>query len=246
MNHEPYIRKVPGSKTVLLCIHGIVGTPRHFDFLMPCVPESWSVCNILLDGHGKTVKEFGETSMEKWKDQVHTLFSRLCLEYESVVIAAHSMGTLFSLELATLAPNKVRFLFLLNVPLFVHLRPVGIRNNLLAALGRIDAADPVQKATLAAAGLTLTPKLWQYLPWLPRYGELLKLIGESRSLLWMLEVPCYAFQSRKDELVRNRSAKLLLESGKCRVTELPHSGHYYYTQEDQKKITDRFRELCRS
>ena len=33
-------------------VHGIVGTPNHFDFLMEYVPEDVSVWKLVLDGHG--------------------------------------------------------------------------------------------------------------------------------------------------------------------------------------------------
>ena len=70
--HRTYARIVPGAGTAVLMVHGIVGTPRHFDWLIPEFDETWSVYNILLDGHGGSVDDFAETSMKKWKEQVHS------------------------------------------------------------------------------------------------------------------------------------------------------------------------------
>ena len=68
MDHSEYIR-VNSSETAVLMIHGIAGTPAHFRELIPVIPEDWAVYNILLDGHGKNVEDFGRSSMQKWKDQ---------------------------------------------------------------------------------------------------------------------------------------------------------------------------------
>lgn len=38
MNSQAYIREIPGAKTAVLMIHGIVGTPEHFAMLYPYVP----------------------------------------------------------------------------------------------------------------------------------------------------------------------------------------------------------------
>jgi esterase/lipase len=103
MIHQEYVRKVPCADTAVLFIHGIVGTPNHFTdliSLVELVPESWSVHNVLLDGHGGNADDFADTSMEKWKNQVHAAFDSLARTHRRVVIVAHSMGTLFALQLA--------------------------------------------------------------------------------------------------------------------------------------------------
>ena len=64
--HKEFIKEAEGANTAILMIHGIFGTPRHFDDIISLVPDNWSVYNILLDGHGKGVKEFSRTSMAKW------------------------------------------------------------------------------------------------------------------------------------------------------------------------------------
>ena len=66
--HKEYIREADHANTAILMIHGIFGTPRHFDDIVKLVPDNWSVYNILLDGHGKGVREFSRTSMVKCKN----------------------------------------------------------------------------------------------------------------------------------------------------------------------------------
>ena len=39
------------------------------------MPDSYSVYNIILDGHGKSVGDFAKTNMKKWEKQVNSLRS---------------------------------------------------------------------------------------------------------------------------------------------------------------------------
>lgn len=244
MNHQPFTRVVPGAEAALLCIHGIIGSPDHFDMLLPLIPDGWSVYNILLDGHGKTVDDFAASSMAKWEAQVREVFAGLCTQYDDIVIAAHSMGTLFAIELALERPDKVPFLFLMAPPMRVHLTALGLYHGVKTALGRIDPDDPLETAMRDAYSLRPDPRLLRYIRWLPRYAELLRLIRKVRGELPQLTVPCYAFQSCRDELVAPGAAKVLKGSGRVELTYLPNSWHFYYPQDDKKQLLDAFAGLC--
>lgn len=245
MHHEEYIRDIPGAKTAVLFIHGIVGTPDHFDMLIPLVPRDWSVYNILLDGHGKTPGDFAASSMKKWKAQVWGLFGRLCAQYNKVVITAHSMGTLFAIQLALERPEKVPFLFLMASPMRVGLRLTGIINSMKVVFHCVNDSNPLEAATRDACSIQTDLRLWRYLGWIPRYLELFREIRVTRKLLPGLTVSCYAFQSRKDELVSNRAGRVLEKSGVVQVNYLPGSGHFYYEETDKKYLLDAFSRLCR-
>ena len=89
MKHQEYIRLVPGAKTAVLFIHGIMGTPDHFLDLIPHVPRDWSVCNILLPGHGKSVSDFGASSMDQWRSRANQVFEKhscLAVSYWLILI----------------------------------------------------------------------------------------------------------------------------------------------------------------
>jgi carboxylesterase len=239
MIHQEYIRKVPGADTAVLFVHGIVGTPNHFTdliSLVELVPESWSVHNVLLDGHGGNADDFADTSMEKWKNQVHAAFDSLARTHRRVVIVAHSMGTLFALQLALEFPEKIPFLFLLGVPLWPGVRFGMAVNSMRMVFGIL----PKEHILWKAAGVTTTPKVWKYIRWIPRFLELFREIGVTETQLSDLKVPCVAYQSRKDELVTNFTAPILRKSGVMEVCELPKSSHFYYTEEDKAKICEDF------
>lgn len=120
MPHREYIRLVPGADTAVLFLHGIVGTPRHFDSRLPLVqlvPETWSVYSLLLPGHGGSVEDFSVSTMQQWKDYVWKTFDALAQTHRHIVLAGHSMGTLFAIQLAIEKGEKIPFLFLIAAPI---------------------------------------------------------------------------------------------------------------------------------
>ena len=232
MEATEYVRMVKDSDTAVLMIHGIVGSPAHFKDLLPLIPEEWSVCNLLLDGHGKGVREFGATSMIKWKMQVSARLEELLRNHPRVLMVAHSMGTLFAIRKAIENHEQIVGLFLLNIPMRVHLPPRTIAAALKNAFGKVNPEDKTAMAMKMGCGVRLTPYLWQYLSWIPRYVELLREISSVRKLLPQLAVPALAFHSQRDELVSNRALKDLRDHPCVTVSVLPESGHFRYAGND--------------
>jgi len=241
MLHEEYVRIIPDADTAVLFIHGIVGTPNHFRDVIPLldlVPENYSVYNVLLDGHGRTVDDFAKTSMKKWRMQVWGIFEQLSKTHERVILVAHSMGTLFSIQLATEHPEIVPFLFLLAVPLRPGIRLMTIRNLLCLVFGKLRDDVPLEAATMKVCGVQTTRKLWKYLKWIPQYLQLFREIYRTEKVLDKLNVPCVTYQSRRDELVANCTYGVLERSGKMELHKLIHSTHFYYHPDDQRTIRD--------
>lgn len=238
---------VSGADTAVLFIHGILGTPNHFVTQIPLVdrvPAEWSVYNVLLDGHGYGVEEFSRTSMQKWKTQVWSVFETLAESHDRVIIAAHSMGTLFAIQLALEYPQKIPFLFLIAVPMRPWVRFFGAVNSLRLVFGLIREDRPLEVATRNVCGLQTTRKLWKYIGWIPRFLELFREIAATERVMGNLCVPCTAYQSRRDELVSNRTRRVLEKSGKIEIHDLVHSTHFYYAPEDQTKVRGDFVRHC--
>lgn len=245
MAHEEFIRVVPGSKYTVLMIHGIVGTPKHFDFLMPLIPETWSVYNLLLDGHGQGVAEFGKTSMKKWQAQVASRLAQIRTHSEKVILVAHSMGTLFAISEAIRQPDAIAGILLLNVPLYPVATPAAISAAFRLALGKVRDKDTVAQHMGADSGVALTPKLWKYLSWVPRFAELLQQCRRTRKLLPQLAIPAQAFQSRHDVLVSPRSNHPLQRHPAICCTVLPDSDHFIYAPKDAQLLREVFIQLLR-
>ena len=139
-NHSEYVRIAENKKTVCLMVHGIVGTPRYFDKLIPLLPKEWSIYNILLDGHGKEVSDFCKTSMKKWKKQVGSILEELAREYEEIFIFAHSMGTLLCMEAAERHSDKVKEMVLFAVPLCPLLKPQALYTSLKVIFKKVNSS----------------------------------------------------------------------------------------------------------
>ena len=226
----------------LLFIHGIAGTPQHFEPFLPLVPGNMTVRNLLLAGHGGTVQDFSRASMAEWRAQVAEALDELQRDNEQIYIAAHSMGTLFAIQEALQRPAVVA-LFLLAVPLKLRLRPAMVGNALKVYFNRISPDDLPALAALRCYGIAPDKNPLHYLGWLPRYLELLAEIRKCRPLIEKLKTPCTAYQSAKDEMVSPAAATLLREHGSVRVILLPDSGHYYYAPLDEERLLKDFSEF---
>lgn len=247
MAHEETVRIVPGAKTAVLFMHGIAGTPDHFrDGILPLeglVPENYSVYNVLMEGHGKQVGDFSRSSMEKWKAQVFGIFDELCATHEKVIVVGHSMGTLFAVQMALERPEKVPFLFLIDCPLRVGVKPFGAVNLIRLSFGLLNEDDPVQAATAKVSSITQTWQSWKYIGWLPRLAELIREMHLIAERISELSVRCVAFQSRRDELVSCRSCEILRNSGTVELHGLRNSTHFYYASKDVASVRRCFRQL---
>ena len=118
--HTPYERTVCNSDTVILFVHGILGTPGHFKFLLPFIPDTISFDSLLLEGHGASASDFANASMDRWKKQVALKVSSLQERYSRILIVTHSMGALFAIEEAIKNPEKIAGLFMLSPPLKIR------------------------------------------------------------------------------------------------------------------------------
>ncbi len=237
MPHGEYIRTQDGARRAVLFVHGILSTPRYFDPFLSAVPEGWDIYNILLDGHGGTVKEFSRTSMEQWQAQVEGRLTELCRRYDRVVVMAHSLGTLLAVNEAPRHP-QISGMLLLDLPLVVRVKPSMPVLSLKAAFGRLDETDPWERALGDRLGIALTRRLWQYLGWIPRFWELLRLCRSTRSRVGAVTVPCRIFHARQDELVSMESARYVRELPNVTHAILEHSGHNYISPEDETMIKE--------
>jgi carboxylesterase len=237
--HKEHKQIVNGAEKAVLLVHGIVGTPNHFAPLLPLIPDGVSVHNLLLDGHGKGVKEFSKTSMKIWENQVRTAAEALTRTHKKVYIVGHSLGSLLAIDAAMQNPRICK-LFLLAVPLHLLIKPRMFQTAWRVNTGKIDPKDPVAVAAQACCGVTPSRNLLLYLGWIPRYLELFAKIRKTRKQLPKLETACLAFQSAKDEMVSLRAAQLLAKSPCVCVGMLKHSGHYYYEERDLLQLKEAF------
>ena len=241
MSSKETIRNVHGSDTAILFIHGILGTPDHFTPFLPLVPSNWSIYNMVLKGHCGSVRDFSAASMAEWKEQVHGVLKKLMETNERVIIAAHSMGTLFAIREAV--ENPVTELFLMNVPLKIRVRSRVFKTSWRIFHGDIKPDDEWTLAAKMAYGTERDTHIFRYLGWVPRYLELFSEIRKTRKILSELKVKSRVYFSVHDEMVSPKSAKLFEPDLSADVKMLNTSGHYFYSREDGLLLKKDFSEM---
>ena len=241
--NEEYVREVPGAKTAVVFIHGILSTPRFFEHLVSLVPEDFTVHNVLLDGHGGSVKDFSETSMKVWKHQIKYLVNNLIKTHENIILVGHSMGTLFSIQNAVRVPEKVKALFLLCSPLKVRIHPRSAKYSLRIIFEKTEGADAIESSARKFYSISPDKKLWKYIPWVPKFTALLTEIRKTRGLVESVSAPTYVFHAAHDSLVSRKAIKPFMKNSLIKVTHLTTSYHQYFSEEDDKIITESFAEL---
>lgn len=237
--HKEYKRVAEYPDKAILLIHGIVGTPNHFAPFLEFVPQNFSVYNMLLDGHGKGVKDFAKASMKKWEQQVADAVKELSQQHNEIYIVAHSLGCLLAIEQAIQNP-KITKLFLLAVPLKLFLKPRMFTNSLKVYFNKVTPQNKELMAAKECYGIGDDKNLLHYLGWVPRFLELFSKIRETRKIIGSVNIPCVACQSLKDEMVSKTANVILCQNPSISVVELGNSGHYYYAKEDFLYIKEKF------
>ena len=224
----------------MLFLHGILGTPRHFDFLLPLVPEDWSIWTLLLPGHGGKCKDFSRTSMVEWKAAVEKALAELSESHRRVYIVGHSMGTLLAVHAVNRSPGKVCGIFALAMPLKIGYTLRAAISTLRLAYCSPENDDELLRAMREAGSISLSKNPFAYLGWIPRFLELFALSREIRGIMPALSIPCTAVQSALDEMVSSASLKYM---GRAKAITLQHSSHFYYSQEDMEIIKTQFKKF---
>ena len=243
MAHEEIVRTVEGADTAVLFMHGICGSPIHFDTVLPmvdCVQENWSVYALRYPGHGGTADDFAASSMKQWRDYAGEVFRKLAQTHERIILVGHSMGNLFAMQLAADHPQKIPFVFMLAVPMRPWPSLTAVINLSKMGFGKLNMDDPVEASYIRACGIRTTRKLWKYIGWVPRIVELFREAYKTEKRMGEISVPLVAIQSRKDEMVSSRTLTVLRKNGIHDVILLPDSTHFYYAPEDKKQVLREF------
>ncbi len=231
-DNREYIREPNGATTAVLMIHGICGTPRQFDFLIPLIPKDYAIYNILLSGHGGGVRDFSHTSMENWLKETDIRLCALYAKYDKIIVVGHSMGTLLLTSCAEKYADKIAMMIFLASPLKIFMKPKMIPTSLKIAFDKYDRENPYHVAMRRAYSIEPDGRLWRYLGWIPRYLELFSLSRKTRALIPNIKTPTYVFQSGQDELVSLSSAKYFENNENIRLYMLENSRHFDYSESD--------------
>ena len=226
-----------GSKTMVLMVHGIMGSPNQFRMLADSLREDVDYRCVLLPGHGCSMREFTSVRKTDWLRFIYETVSDLRKHYERLIFVGHSMGCLLGL----MAQERIRFdgMLLISCPLCLRmslrypitgLRAAIEKNSNNARVRAAQAANSVQMGTFAQNLGIVFP-----------YAELLKLIHQAR--LISKNADGIAVFSSDDEIVSAKSAKYLPG---FQILNAPDSGHFFYSKRAQSLIFDALDSLIQS
>ncbi len=246
MKHEPFAIQVPKSRVCVLMVHGFLGSPHHFDMLLPYIPADWSVYSIQLDGHGGTLRDFRGTSREKWEAQVAREVARVCDAYDRVVIVAHSMGCMLTANaiVAQGYEKKIAGMLFLGAALYPKCDLPIVHTAYRMINFETEVNDPRTAAARACCGVYVYKiRLWELFASIPRFLDLFAISRYTRRRIAGYDLPMIALQSYKDEVVGRRSIKPFLANPRARGEFLQDSMHFYYPSDDEKRICETFAEI---
>jgi pyruvate dehydrogenase E2 component (dihydrolipoamide acetyltransferase) len=131
-----YLEAGPGDADAVVFIHGFGGDLNSWLFSQPDLAERFRTIALDLPGHGGSTKSVGSGDIKTLTAAVSALLD--ALDVQAAHLVGHSMGGAIALELAELAPGRVRSLTLIS--------PAGLGGevNMAYVDGLIEARRPKQ------------------------------------------------------------------------------------------------------
>lgn len=241
-HHLEYRYKAANSHTVVVFIHGILGSPLQFNYMIDKLEGVYCVENLLLPGHGGTVGQFAASSMLEWQAYVDDRVRRLERDYQNIFLVGHSMGCLLAVQTALSYPDKICGLFLLAAPLVIRVRSPYVRSLMVAALQKNNISQTAEAAERAQAAVNSnsvrTERSLVYLTALPRFLDLYLKSRKTRPQVGMLRFPMIVVQSEHDETVSIKSLRYFDEMPNVSILIAKDSGHFYYPKETKELLSD--------
>ncbi|MDV4152083.1 alpha/beta hydrolase [Clostridium sp. AL.422] len=238
-SHKEYISHVNNSRTVVVFIHGILEGPNQFNDFIEIIDNKISVVNLLLPGHGGSGKDFRNSNMTEWKSYIYNIIVDLEMSYENIFIVGHSMGALLAVDASLNYPKKIKGLFLLAIPICIHLQLTGVINSIKVAFNLVRKNDLIALAAKKVYSIT-TKNILTFLTWIPRYIELFKEANNTKNRISKIDILLIIYQSNEDEFVSNRTLNYINNNDNIELHILKKSKHFYYCDEERKIILNSF------
>lgn len=241
--HKPFYYDNDKSNTIIIFIHGILESPKQFEsFAKVAKDMGCSYSAVLLDGHGRSGKDFANSDMNKWINSVDEELLKYKKQYENIILVGHSMGALLSILAIDKYKDKIKGIMLISAPLKVFVRTNIMVSSVKIALGVVKEEDILTMHASRAFSVQRCSIL-TYLSWIPRYKDLFSLIISTRKKLENIQIPTLIIHTKKDELVSSRSLKIFKDKLKnnYEIINLEKSGHFYYDEIELIKVLNEFK-----
>jgi carboxylesterase len=227
--HQPFLYEAAKSKTAVLMVHGILGSPTQFEAIAKALhDQGYAVMAVLLPGHGGSALDFAKAKPAEWQQEVHRAFLYLKQRYDRVWLIGHSMGGLLSIIEAV--GYNADGLVIISTPMRLKPGFKAMRIALRILLGDPKKDDEVMLSYRNANSIQKGPA-WVYPLWIPRLASVLGLMRKTHRLLGRVKVPVLCIQSRRDETVSWKSQRIFVKHLQATAVEtmlIEQSGHSYF------------------
>ena len=237
--HIPKYRESANAETLIIFIHGFMGSPNQFDDLAEAaLDKGYSTLSVLLPGHGGSCRDFTINGLTEWESYLHSEIDRYKDKHSNIYLFGHSMGGLLALNASVINVDKICGIVLLSSPMKINITPKSIFYRVKLLL--YPNNHEVKRSYRLSNSIEMRFSFYCLL-WFRTYLQLRKLISKTKANLAAVSVPIIMVHSSHDETVSIKSAKILYEglsnTVKQKIT-LNQSWHMYYTNEERKMICD--------
>ena len=236
-NHEPFAIVSAPSDTVILYVHGIMGSPLEFRRITEGFKdEKIHFKALLLPGHGRNGYAFYRSNADTWQTHVNREIHHLKNNYARIILIGHSLGGLLALNAALRYP--VDGIVLINSPIKTRIsfQQISMSLRVLLSSGKTD--DRMIRTYRETFSIDLTD--WWTLPlWIPRLLDIHRVARQTEKILDKLTIPVILFQSIHDETVNPISAEIMkrgLGDQLQSLTYLNKSTHAYFVDDEFNEI----------
>jgi carboxylesterase len=226
------------TDTLVIFIHGFLGSPGQFDDLAEAVSASGaSALSLSLPGHGGTAREFAAARCSGWESCVLGEIERCSEKYTRIFLVGHSLGCLLALAACAVCGGRVAGAFLIYPALKIYyLNPRAniARIRLFLSPKYAERAEAYRRASgmesaLGGGAYLIRP-----------YIEFKKAAARAKRALGDVRVPVFAVFSSGDETVSLSGEKLLsrgLVNAEYGAMRLSESMHAWFEDGERGEIT---------
>ena len=238
-NHLPWYIKKDGSDSIVIFIHGFMGSPSQFSSLAGIFAEKgFSAASVLLPGHGTAGLNFAKSTFRDWEEHLQSELDRFS-DYKKIFLVGHSIGGLLALN-ASAGISRIESVTAVASPLkFYYFAGLFRKLKLL-----FSKNAELKKAYLEAYSINMSFLTYFLLGRV--FMQPFLLAKKTKANLKNITVPVLIIHSEKDETVSFKSSEMF-EKGLVNASEtilrLKDSNHGYAPQADREMIADSITEF---
>lgn len=240
--HKPYNLLYDNNDTIIIMIHGILGSPYQFNkFSRALYEKNYSVATVLLGHHGCNGKDFSKGHIASWEKPIIKAIEKYQKTYKNIYLMGHSMGCLLSIQQSL--NYNIKGLILLAPPIYVKLSLRHFQISCCMHFEKFKNNNPNLKMykEYSKAYSVTDVNFLDYLKWGKPLYNLFKLIKLTRKALPKIKTNTLIFQSTNDETVHYKSGYIFeneMTNCETKLVLLKNSTHSYYKKNEREIIMD--------